>query len=48
MTREEKNQEIEKLTAALKEANILYVADIAGLNAQQTSDVRRTSFKNGI
>lgn len=48
MTREEKNQEIEKLTAVLKEANILYVADIAGLNAQQTSDLRRTCYKNGI
>lgn len=48
MTREEKNQEIDKLTEVLKEANILYVADIAGLDAQQTSDLRRTCFKNGI
>ncbi len=48
MTREEKNQEIDKLTDVLKEAEILYVADIAGLNAQQTSDLRRTCFKNGI
>ena len=48
MTREEKNQEIEKLTEVLKEANILYVADIAGLDAQQTSDLRRSCFKHGI
>lgn len=48
MTREEKNQEIDKLTEVLKETNILYVADIAGLDAQQTSDLRRTCYKNGI
>jgi large subunit ribosomal protein L10 len=48
MTREEKNQEIDKLTAVLKETEILYVADIAGLDAKQTSDLRRSCFKNGI
>lgn len=48
MTREEKNQEIDKLTEVLKEANIFYLADIAGLNAQQTSELRRTCYKNDI
>ncbi len=48
MTREEKNQEIETLTGVLKDTNILYVADIAGLNAQQTSAFRRLCFKNGV
>lgn len=48
MTREEKNKEIDGLAEMLQENNILYVADIAGLNAQQTSDLRRLCFKNGV
>ena len=48
MTREEKNQEIDNLTEVLKGAEILYVADIAGLNAEQSSDLRRLCFKNGV
>lgn len=48
MTREQKNQEIDQLTEVLKGSNILYVADIQGLNAQQTSDLRRLCFKNGV
>ena len=48
MTREEKNQEIDDLTEVLKNADILYVADIAGLNAEQTSNLRRLCFKNGV
>ena len=48
MTREEKNQEIENLTGVLKDTNILYVADIEGLNAQQSSAFRRLCFKNEV
>ncbi|MAN05082.1 MAG: 50S ribosomal protein L10 [Owenweeksia sp.] len=48
MTKEEKNREIESLTEVLKDANILYIADIAGLNAEQTSNLRRMCYKNGI
>jgi len=48
MTREEKNQEIERLTEVLKGTEFLYLADIEGLNAQQNSDLRRLGFKNGI
>lgn len=48
MTREEKNKEIDSLAEVLKDNNILYLADIAGLNAQQTSDLRRICFKNGV
>lgn len=48
MTREEKNQEIDKLTEVLKNTNILYVADIAGLNAEQSTNLRRMCFKNGV
>jgi len=48
MTREEKNQEIDSLTEVLKSANTLYIADIAGLNAEQTSNLRRLCFKNNV
>ncbi len=48
MTREEKNKEIEVLTEVLKNTNILYVADLAGLNAEQSSSLRRLCFKNGV
>lgn len=48
MTREEKNQEIERLTEVLKGTEFLYLADIEGLNAQENSDFRRLGFKNGI
>lgn len=48
MTREEKNQQIEQLSETLKESEIVYLADIAGLNAKQTSNLRNQCFKNGI
>ncbi len=48
MTREEKNQEIENLTEVLKGTDILYVADIEGLNAEQSSNLRRLCYKNGV
>lgn len=48
MTREEKNQEIETLTEALKGSEVVYLTDIAGLNAEQTSNLRRLCFKNDI
>jgi large subunit ribosomal protein L10 len=37
MTREEKSIAIEDLTAQLAGTNIVYVADISGLNADTTS-----------
>ena len=37
MTREEKSIAIEDLTAQLAGTNIVYVADISGLNAETTS-----------
>ena len=37
MTKEEKSQVIEKLTAELSDAKTLYLTDTAGLNAQDTS-----------
>jgi len=48
MTREEKSIAIQDLTAKLADANIFYLADISGLNAQTTSDLRRAAFKVGI
>ncbi len=48
MTKEEKNLEIEKLTEALEASNIVYLTDIAGLDAEQTSNLRRLAFKSNI
>ena len=48
MTREEKNISIENLKESLQEAKNLYLTDIAGLNAAQTSALRRACFKAGI
>ena len=48
MTREEKSRVIEDLTAQLAGTNVVYVADISGLNAETTSNLRRACFKAGI
>jgi len=48
MTREEKSQVIQDLTAVLAATNTLYLADISGLNAQSTSNLRRACFKAGV
>ncbi len=48
MTREEKTITIEDLTAKLAATNILYIADISGLNAETTSNLRRACFKANI
>ncbi len=48
MTREEKSQVIETLTAQLTDNPIIYLADISGLNALQTSNLRRACFKAGV
>lgn len=48
MTREEKNLAIDNLTEVLKGTEVLYVADISGLNAEQTSSLRRLCFKNEV
>jgi len=48
MTREDKNQAIEELTAVLNETSAIYVADIEGLSASQTSQLRRLCFQRGI
>ncbi len=48
MTREEKATVIQDLTAQLAEAPVIYLADISGLNATATSDLRRACFKANI
>ncbi|MDP3312296.1 50S ribosomal protein L10 [Lutibacter sp.] len=48
MTREEKSQVIETLTTKLSEGNIIYLADLSGLNALETSNLRRACFRANI
>lgn len=48
MTREEKATVIKDLTAQLAENTTIYLADISGLNATTTSDLRRACFKANI
>jgi large subunit ribosomal protein L10 len=48
MTRQEKNEAIESLKEALGGVKTLYLADIAGLDATQTSNLRRACFKQNI
>ncbi|MCH7784664.1 MAG: 50S ribosomal protein L10 [Bacteroidetes bacterium] len=48
MTREEKSQVIEKLTAQLNENTTIYLADISGLDAGTTNNLRRACFKAGV
>jgi large subunit ribosomal protein L10 len=48
MTREEKSIAIENLTAQLAGVNVIYLADISGLDADSTSNLRRACFKAGI
>ena len=48
MTKEQKAQVIEELTASLGDAPNIYLADISGLNAANTSDLRRACFKANV
>ena len=48
MRKEEKVQIIDSLTAVLKETPNFYVTDIEGLNAENTSELRRACFENNI
>ena len=48
MTREEKSLVIEDLTAQLAENNNIYIADISGLDAASTSNLRRACFKANV
>ena len=48
MTREEKSQVIETLTAQLSDNANIYLADISGLNAGNTTNLRRACFRAGV
>ena len=48
MTREQKSQVIEELTAQLADNTNIYLADISGLNASDTSNLRRACFKANV
>ncbi len=48
MTREEKSQVIADLTTVLTDNNVLYLADISGLDAINTSNLRRACFKANV
>ncbi|CAG2531834.1 MAG: 50S ribosomal protein L10 [Maribacter dokdonensis] len=48
MTREEKATVIKDLTTQLADSSTIYVADISGLDAGTTSDLRRACFKANI
>jgi len=48
MTREEKSQVIDELTGKLTDNSIIYLADISGLNASDTSNLRRACFKASV
>jgi len=48
MTKEEKNQLIESLTEQLNANEYIYLADTSGLNAEDTSNLRRLCFKRNI
>ena len=48
MTREEKSQVIEALTAELAESSNFYLTDLSGLNAGMTSQLRRACFKANV
>ncbi len=48
MTREEKSQLVDDLTARLSSAPTVYLADISGLNAGETNNLRRACFKANV
>ena len=48
MTKENKQVEIADLKELLQDVKVLYVADLKGLNAANTSEFRRQAFKENI
>jgi large subunit ribosomal protein L10 len=48
MTREQKTNVIQQLTAKLASNSNIYLTDVSGLNAETTSNLRRACFKANI
>ena len=47
-TRKQKSQVIENLTAQLNDNQVIYLADISGLNAEDTTKLRRACHKANV
>ena len=48
MTREEKDLQIKELTQMLADNSVLYLTDATGLNAEETTQLRRACYKNDV
>lgn len=48
MRKEDKNQLVDSLAEKINSNNVIYLADITELNAEQTSNLRRLCFKRDI
>lgn len=48
MTKTEKKKQVESLTQTIKETEVLYVADLAGLSANVNNNFRRLCFQNDV
>ncbi len=48
MNKEEKNEFIDSLTTQLNEAGYFYLTDIEGLNAENTTNLRRLCFRKEV
>ena len=48
MTREEKDLLIKELTQMLADNSVLYLTDATGLNAEETTQLRRACYKNDV
>lgn len=48
MTKEEKHKVIEELTETLTASNVIYITDTSALNAEVTSNLRRTCYGKQI
>ena len=48
MRKEDKIQQVKSLVKQLTDNSMFYLADISGLDAEQTSDLRRICFKQGV
>jgi large subunit ribosomal protein L10 len=48
MTRQEKHQLVEELSASIAGSNVMYLADTSTLTVETTNDLRRKCFNQGI
>ena len=48
MTKEEKNQFIDVLDKSIEENSNFYLADISGLSAEESNNLRRLCFKREV